>query len=210
MYDFVPLAYELAFKYRNPAMILTDGIIGQVMERVEVEDYKPRWTNEYIAENYPWTTLGKPADRKRNVVTSLELESARQEQVNHRIQAKYRECEAHEVRYEALHCDDAEYIFVAYGSSARICQKAIELARAKGIKVGLLRPITLWPFPSEALAKLPAKAFVAAEMSMGQMKVDVELAIRCSRPVALCSRVGGVVPTPEDITATVKEVMACL
>ena len=201
MYDFVPLAYELAFKYRNPAMILSDGIIGQVMEKVEVEDYKPRWTDEYIAKNFPWATVGKPASRTHNIITSLELDSARQEQVNHRIQAKYRKCEQDEVRYEALYCDDAEYIFVAYGSSARICQKTIELARAKGIKVGLLRPITLWPFPNKILNELSkkVKGMLCVEMSAGQMIEDVKLATECNIKVEHFGRLGGIIPSPSEV-----------
>ncbi len=207
MYDFVELAFELAFKYRNPAMILSDGVIGQVMEKVEVSDYKPRWTNEYIAENFPWATIGKPPHRPHNIITSLELDSAKQEQVNIRIQKKYRECEANEVRYEMIQCDDAEYLFVAYGSSARICQKAIELARQEGIKVGLLRPITLWPFPSNILNQLSkqVKGILSVEMSAGQMIEDVKLAVECKVPVEHFGRFGGIIPTPSEVLNALKK-----
>ncbi len=207
MYNFVELAFELAFKYRNPAMILSDGVIGQVMEKVEVDDYKPRWTNEYIAENFPWATVGKPPHRPHNIVTSLELDSAKQEQVNIRIQKKYRECEANEVRYEMIQCDDAEYLFVAYGSSARICQKAIELARQEGIKVGLLRPITLWPFPSKILNQLSkqVKGILSVEMSAGQIIEDVKLAVECKVPVEHFGRFGGIIPTPGEVLNALKK-----
>lgn len=201
MYDFVELAFELSFKYRNPAMILSDGIIGQVMEKVEVGDYKPRWTNEYIRENFPWALTGKPASRPHNIVTSLELEASRQEQVNLRIQSKYRECEKNEVRYEALYCDDADYMIVAYGSSARISQKAIQIARENGIKVGLLRPITLWPFPSQAIREISAnmKGILSVEMSAGQMVEDVRLAVDCNIPVEHYGRFGGIIPSPAEV-----------
>ena len=134
MYDFVGLAFELAFKYRNPALILSDGMIGQVMEKVVIDDYKPRWTNEYIEEHCPWAATGHRSGNKHTIVTSLELEALKQEAINERIQAKYRKCEEEDARHEAIQCDDAEYLFVAYGSAARICMKAMELARAEGIK----------------------------------------------------------------------------
>ncbi|MDD4395721.1 MAG: 3-methyl-2-oxobutanoate dehydrogenase subunit VorB, partial [Bacteroidales bacterium] len=167
MYDFVQLAFDLAFKYRNPAIILSDGMIGQVMEKVVIDDYKPRWTDEYIAKTFPWAAVGKPASRNHNIITSLELDSAKQEQININIQKKYKVCEEKEVRYEMINCEDAEYLFVAYGSSARICQKTIELARAEGIKVGLFRPITLWPFPSKQLkeAAKNVKGILSVEMN---------------------------------------------
>lgn len=152
MNDFVDLGFDLAFKYRNPVMILTDGIIGQMMEKVELSDFKPRMTDEFIAKNYgSWASTGKTKDRKRNVVTSLELESSRQEVFNHKLQAKYATIQEKEVRIETYKAEDAEYLIVAYGSSSRISKKAVEIARAKGIKVGLLRPITLFPFPVKEL-----------------------------------------------------------
>jgi len=201
MYDFVGLGFELAFKYRNPVMILTDGIIGQVMERVEIDDYKPRWTDEYIKKNFPWATTGKNPNQPRVVVTSLQLESAKQEEVNLRLQAKYKECEKNEVRYELINCDDAEYVFVAYGSSARICQKAIELGRAKGIKIGLVRPITLWPFPTKILREMTnqVKGMLSVEMSAGQMVEDVLLATQHKVKVEHFGRFGGIIPTPQEV-----------
>jgi 2-oxoglutarate ferredoxin oxidoreductase subunit alpha len=207
MYDFVPLAFELAFRYRNPAIILSDGVIGQVMEKVEVCDYVPRWTDEYIVKNFPWATVGKPATRKHNIITSLELDPAKQEQVNIRIQKKYREIEEKEVRYEMMQCEDAEYLFVAYGSSARICQKAIELARNEGIKIGLLRPITVWPFPTKILKELSkkVKGILCVEMSAGQLIEDVKLATECKIPVQHFGRFGGIIPTPSEVLEALKK-----
>ena len=147
MYDYVELGYELAFKYRTPVMVQSDGAIGQMMEKVEIGDQKPRLTEEEIIKNCPWATTGKTPNRERNIITSLNLESQVQENHNRKLQKKYREIEANEVRFEDIQCEDAEFIFVAYGTSARICQKSIQILRNKGIKVGLVRPITLYPFP---------------------------------------------------------------
>lgn len=206
MYDFVGLGFDLAFKYRNPVMILSDGLIGQVMEKVEIDDYKPRWTDEYIAENFPWAMIGKPASRNHNIVTSLELDSAKQEQVNLKLQAKYKVCEENEVRYETFQVEDADILLVAYGSSARICQKVIELARAEGIKVGLLRPITLWPFPTKPIHELSkkVKGILTVEMSAGQMVEDVRLSVGCAVPVKHYGRFGGIIPTPTEIVEAIK------
>ena len=158
MNDFVDLGFELAFKYRNPAMILADGAIGQMMEKVELADQKPRWTKEQIVEmSSDWATTGKTANRKKNIVTSLEMDSDKMEENNLRFQKKYQKMEEEEVRYEAIQCDDAEFVIVAFGTSARVCQKAVEIARAKGLKVGLLRPITLFPFPKKQDTNWPAK-----------------------------------------------------
>jgi 2-oxoglutarate/2-oxoacid ferredoxin oxidoreductase subunit alpha len=201
MYDFVSLAFMLAFKYRNPAIILSDGVIGQMMEKVEIGDQQPRWTEEYIREHMPWATLGKPANRKHNIITSLELEAVRQEQVNIRIQAKYREVEKNEARFEMVNCEDADYLFVAFGSSARTCQKAIEMASEKGIKVGLLRPITLYPFPKAILKELSGKVkgMLAVEMNAGQMVEDVRLAVEHTVKVEHFGRFGGIIATPGEV-----------
>lgn len=201
MYDFVALGFELAFKYRNPCMILSDGAIGQMMEKVEIGDQQSRWTEAYIRTNYPWSTLGKTPDRPHNIITSLELDSLLQEKVNMRIQAKYRVVEEKEVRYEMVNCDDADYLFVAYGSSARICLKAIELGAEKGLKLGLLRPITLYPFPVKILHDLAGKVkgMLTVEMSAGQMVEDVKLAVECRVKVEHYGRFGGIVPTPSEV-----------
>lgn len=207
MADFVGLAFELAFKYRNPAMILTDGIIGQMMEKVILPPMKPRWTDEEIAEIAPWGTMGKPKGGQPRIITSLELDPAEMEKNNIRFQAKYKLIEENEVRYEEMNTEDAEYLFVAFGSSARICQKAIELARAEGIKVGILRPITLWPFPTKRLAELAnqVKGMLTVEMNAGQMVEDVRLAVNGKVPVEHYGRMGGMIPSPDEVVEALKE-----
>jgi 2-oxoglutarate ferredoxin oxidoreductase subunit alpha len=205
MHDFVGLAFDLAFKYRNPAMILTDGALGQMMEKVELADQKPRRTQEEVLrETGAWATTGKTSGRVRNIITSLELDSEKMEQNNLRLQAKYKSIEENEIRYEEIMCDDAEYLLVAFGTSSRICQKSIEILREKGIKVGLLRPITLWPFPSEAIANLArrVKGILTVEMSAGQMVEDVKLAVfnAClCVPVEFTGRMGGILPSPGEV-----------
>jgi len=207
MYDFVKIAFDLAFKYRNPALILSDGAIGQMMEKVELDEQRPRFTDEEIRKNTPWATFGKPDYRKHNIITSLELDPGKQEKVNLRIQAKYRELEANEVRYEKIMCDDAEYIFVAYGSSSRICQKAIELGRDKGLKLGLLRPITLYPFPGKVLNELAdqVKGMLAVEMSAGQMVEDVRLSVNGKVKVEHYGRFGGIIPSPSEVLNAIEQ-----
>lgn len=206
MNDFVGLGFELAFKYRNPAMILADGVIGQMMEKVQLSPYRPRWTEEEIEKiSGDWALTGKKG-RERHVITSLELDAHRQEEFNHKLQQKYRKIEANEVRFEKILCEDADYVLIAYGSSARICQKSIELARKEGIKVGLLRPITLYPFPTKAIAELSekVKGMLTVEMSAGQMVEDVRLAVNGRIKVEHYGRMGGVVPTPEEIVEALK------
>ncbi len=207
MYDFVDLAFTLAFKYRNPALILSDGAIGQMMEKVEISDQKPRWTNEEIKKMSPWATTGKTPDRPHNIITSLDLDPSKQEKFNHKLQAKYKEIEKNEVRFEEIQTKDAEYLFVAYGTSSRICQKAIQLARAKGIKVGLLRPITLFPFPSQRLLELSkqVKGILTVEMSAGQMIEDVKLSVKCSIPVEHYGRMGGIIPSPAEVLTALEQ-----
>ena len=208
MHDFVFLGFELAFKYRNPVMILSDGVIGQMMEKVKLADYQPRLTIEEIAERYgDCATTGKPATRKRNIITSLELDSARQEQFNFKLIEKYKRVAENEVRFEEFQVDDAEYLLVAYGSSSRICQKAIELARAEGIKVGLLRPITLFPYPTVEIQRLVPhlKAVMAVEMSAGQMVEDVRLAVNGKIPVTHYGRLGGMIPSPNEVVDALKK-----
>ena len=206
MADFVDLSFELAFKYRNPAMILADGVIGQMMEKVVLSDQKPRMEDKEIEEKYPWATTGRAKQRKNNIVTSLELQSEIMEQNNLRFQVKYKEIEENEVRYEEILCDDAEYMLVAFGCSARIGQKACEIAREQGIKLGLLRPITLWPFPTKAIAKRAeqVKAMLSVELNAGQMVEDVRLAVNGKVPVEHFGRLGGIVFTPEEIVEAVK------
>jgi 2-oxoglutarate/2-oxoacid ferredoxin oxidoreductase subunit alpha len=211
MNDFVDLAFELAFKYRNPAMILADGATGQMMEKVLLSEYKPRLTDEEIDTRYgTWATNGKKPGREQNIVTSLELGSAKMEANNIRFQEKYARMEAEEVRYETFLCDDAEYILVAFGSAARICQKAVEIAREKGIKVGLLRPVTLFPFPKKIIGEMAkkVKGFLTIEMNAGQMVEDVQLAVACAGcgvPVKYFGRMGGIIPTPTEVVSVLEQ-----
>lgn len=206
MADFVDLAFELAFKYRNPAMILSDGVIGQMMEKVVLPPYKPRRTEEEIRQQCPWATIGRTKDRKPNILTSLELKPEAMEQHNIHLQKKYAEIEANEVRYETSQCEDADYIIVAFGSAARLAQKAIEIARQEGIKVGLFRPITLWPFPKKKIDEIARgkKGILVAEINAGQMVDDVRLAINGKEPVEYFGRLGGVVPEPDEIVVALK------
>jgi 2-oxoglutarate ferredoxin oxidoreductase subunit alpha len=202
MADFVPLGFDLAFKYRNPVMILTDGLIGQMMEKVELPEPQPR-----NKENEPWATTGKTSNRKRNIITSLHLNAITSEQHNIGLQDKYRRMKEEDTRCETTFCDDAEYIIVAYGASARISRKAVELARGQGIKVGLFRPITLFPFPAKELnaAAKNAKGLLSVEMNAGQMVEDVRLAIDCRIPVKHFGRFGGAVHAPEEILEAIKK-----
>ena len=206
MADFVDLAFELAFKYRNPAMILSDGAIGQMMEKVVLPPFKARRTEEEIARECPWATTGRIGMRKPNIITSLELRSEEMEQINLRIQAKYRKIEETEVRYEEYLTEDAEYLIVAFGSAARIAKKVIAIAREQGIKVGLLRPITLWPFPTKRIAELgkQVKGILSLEINAGQMIEDIRLAVACKVPVEYYGRLGGIIPEPEEVVAKIK------
>ncbi len=206
MADFVDLGFELGFKYRNPVMILSDGIIGQMMERVVLPPQKKRLTEAEIEEKYLWATTGKKNNRKQNVITSLELDSESMEANNLRFQEKYQVMQEEEVRYEEYMSDDADYMLVAFGSCARICHKAVELAREQGIKVGLLRPITLFPFPKKQIAELAEnkKGFLTVEMNAGQMVEDVRLAVCGKKPVEFFGRLGGIVPTPDEVLEALK------
>ncbi|MBQ4521159.1 MAG: 3-methyl-2-oxobutanoate dehydrogenase subunit VorB [Bacteroidaceae bacterium] len=207
MADFVDLSFELAFKYRNPAMILSDGVIGQMMEKVVLPPFKPRRTEEEIVKECPWATTGRIKGRQPNIITSLELDPAEMEKRNIQLQAKYRLIEENEVRYEEINCEDAEYLIVAFGSCARIAQKAMDDAREQGIKVGLLRPITLWPFPSKQIAERAKqmKGILSVEINAGQMVEDIKLAVNCSVPVEHFGRLGGIVPDPDEVINALKE-----
>ncbi len=201
MADHTVLGFELAFKYNIVAMILADGVIGQMMEKVQLPPFQPRMTEEEVAKQSPWATVGKPASRGRNIITSLELDSAIMEEHNIALQKKYATIEENEVRYEEFWCEDADYLLVAFGASARICQKAVEVAREKGIKVGLLRPITLFPFPSKRIAELAGsvKGILSVELNAGQMVEDIRLAVNGKVPVEHFGRMGGIVFTPDEI-----------
>jgi 2-oxoglutarate ferredoxin oxidoreductase subunit alpha len=201
MADFVDLSFELAFKYRNPVMMLSDGAIGQMMEKVYLSPYKER------SKSVPdWATTGKPPTRERNIITSLDLDPNRQELFNRKLIAKYDEIRDKEVRFEEFQCEDAEYLLVAYGTSARVCQKSVQLAREQGIKAGLLRPITLFPFPTKRINELAGivKGMLSVEMSAGQMVEDVLLSVNGKVPVYHFGRMGGIVTTPEEVVENLK------
>jgi 2-oxoglutarate ferredoxin oxidoreductase subunit alpha len=202
MADFVSLSFDLAFKYRNPVMILSDGAIGQMMEKVKFKEQIPRMT-----EFPDWATTGKTPDRERNIITSLDLDPARHERFNLKLQRKYKEIQEKEVLYEEYMCDDAEYVFVAFGTSARICQKSVEMAREEGIKAGLFRPITLWPFPSREVESLTShvKGMLYVEMNSGQMVEDVRLAVHDNIKVGHYGRMGGIIPAPDEIVDALKK-----
>ncbi len=205
MVDFVKLGFDLAFKYRNPVMILADGALGQMMEKVELFEAVPR-SND-IPE---WATVGKPKSRERNIITSLHMEPEKMEEINHHLQKKYKEIEENEIRYEMIDCDDAEIVLVAFGLVARICTKAAHLAQEKGIKVGVFRPISLYPYPYEQISKLSekVKGMFVVEMNAGQMVEDVRLAVNGKIPVEFHGRMGGIVPTPEEILDKLEEKFA--
>ncbi len=208
MYDFVELGYDLSFKYRTPTLVLSDGAIGQMMEKVEIGEQKKRLTEEEIKQKYPWATLGKTPDRERNIITSLDLDPARHERHNIELQKKYKKIVENEVRFEKINCDDAEYLFVAYGTSARICLKAMQLCKEKGIKVGLLRPITLYPFPKKPLFELAGqvKGMLSVEMSAGQMIEDILLAVEGKVKVEYYGRMGGIIPSPGEVADALENI----
>ena len=182
-------------------MILADGVIGQMMEKVILPEQRPRKTEDEIRKEQPWATLGKTKDRKPNIITSLELDSSIMERNNIRFQEKYKIIEENEVIYEEWLCDDAEYLIVAFGSAARVSQKAVEMAREEGMKVGLFRPVTLWPFPKKQLYAYSKKikGILTVELNAGQMIEDVKLAVECKVPVNHYGRLGGIVPTPDEV-----------
>lgn len=195
-------AYDVAEKYRIPVMILGDGLIGQMMEPVEFKDFK-----EVSDKDKEWATNGTQLKRKPRIINSLYLDADELYQHNIKLAAKYEEIEKNEVKYETYKLDDAEFVIVAYGSTSRICKSVIDKARADGIKAGMIRPITIFPFPHEVIAKAAehAKMFLSVEMSMGQMVEDVKLAVNGKVPVKFFGTAGGVVPTAASILAKVKE-----
>jgi 2-oxoglutarate ferredoxin oxidoreductase subunit alpha len=202
MVDHVVLAFDLADKYRTPVLLLSDGAIGQMMEKVVLPEHKP-----YTADK-PWATTGKTSDRKRNTITSLYIKSETMEEKNNVLQAKYKKIKENEIRYEEYKIDDAEVVISAFGVTSRICKKTVDLARAQGIKAGLFRPITVWPFPEQQIAALADKAstkfFISVEMNVGQMVYDIRLAANGKKPVYFYGRQGGIVPTPEAILGVIK------
>ena len=205
MADFVYLGFDLADKYRNPVLILTDGALGQMMEKVVFPEYDPK--KHKLPK--PWATTGKTPDRPANVATSLHLQTEQMEQINIRLQEKYRRIERDEVRYEMSDTDDAEYILVAYGLTSRICLRAVELARHEGIKLGLLRPISLYPYPYQVISALAdrVKGFLVVEMNAGQMVEDVRMGVNGKVPTEFYGRMGGIIPTAEEILSHLHKFM---
>lgn len=203
--DLVGLAFDLADKYRNPTTILADGLLGQTMEPVAY----PELMAPPDPERFDWSLTGCKG-RKKRIINSLYLVPEPLEAHNKHLQEKYARISANEVRYEAHRCDDAELVVVAYGTSARIARQSVNDLRKKGVKVGLYRPITLWPYPAQGLYELAqrgVKKFLAVEMSAGQMVEDVKLAVRGQADVLFYGRTGGIVPTPREITVEIEKLL---
>ena len=194
--------FELADKYRMVSMILADGTMGQMMEPVNLD------IESTVTVEKPWAVTGTKGERKHNIVNSLFLQPEELEKKNFERYERYALIEKTEAMYEEYLMDDAEICVVAFGITSRVAKNAINVAREKGIKVGLIRPITLWPFPKAVLnaAADKCKAFISVEMNMGQMIEDVELAIRCKKPVHLCCRTGGMIPSPEQVLEKIMEI----
>lgn len=200
--DFIGEAFDIADQYRTPVMIAGDGLIGQMMEPVEFKERQGR-----ILPQKSWAAEGRGGRGKHNVISSLYLKAEELERHNRRLQEKFRRITENEVRYELYNTEGADLILVAYGTTARICRSAITLAKEAGLKVGLVRPMTLWPFPQEAFAKTLAQTkygYLCVEMSEGQMVEDVRLAVLGQKPVAFYGRSGGMLPDPEAILGRVK------
>lgn len=204
MADFVFLGFDLADKYRNPVLILSDGAIGQMMEKVNFGHHEVKKIQK------PWATTGKPTTRNRNYITSLHILPEKMEAHNLKLEAKFNLMRKNEVRFEEINTTDADYIFVAYGLSARICQKVMDLCRARGIKAGIFRPITLFPFPYDAIHKLAdkTKMMMCVELNSGQMIEDVKLGVNGKIPVEFFGKMGGVMPTPEEIEQHFEQLIA--
>ena len=201
MADLTVKGFELADKYRMTSMILADGTMGQMMEPVSLEyDIKP-------APEKPWATTGTKMQREHNIINSLSLVPEELEKFNIERYKRYDEVEKNEVMYEEYMMDDAEICIAAFGIAARVSKNAITEARRQGIKAGMIRPITLWPFPKAPFKKAAqsVKQFISVELSMGQMIEDVRLATECRVSVTLCNRVGGMIPSPEMVLEAIKE-----
>jgi 2-oxoglutarate ferredoxin oxidoreductase subunit alpha len=204
--NLVQEAFDIADQYRNPVLILGDGMIGQMMEPVEFTEVKKRKLPEK-----KWATIGTKGERKPNIINSLFIDPADCEKHNFKLFEKYKEIEKNEVQVETHNLEGAEIVFVAYGTTARIVKNAINSLAKDGIKAGLIRPITLWPYPyktiKEAAEKASVKAFMSVEMSMGQMVEDVKLAVEGKKPVHFYGRTGGMIPTPKAIVEEAKKII---
>ena len=200
MADLTFKAFELAMKYRMPAMLLADGTMGQMMEPVALPEAKAP------GEAPDWATVGHKGERFHNIVNSLYLDPALLEKVNFERFERYAYIEENEPMWEEFLMEDAEVCVVSTGITARVARNAIVEARKQGIKAGMIRPLTVWPFPKKPMlaAADKVKAFVSVELNMGQMKEDIELAIRCKKPVEICRRTGGMIPTPDEVLAVIK------
>lgn len=200
--DLTGKAFDVGDKYRVPTMLLADGALGQMMEPVEFSDT----TVDELPEK-PWAACGHGGKRKKNIINSLYIQPDELEKIVIERFERYAQIQKNEVMYEEYMTEDADIVLVAFGIAARICRSAVNAARAEGIKVGLFRPITLWPFPSEALkaTAVNTKRFLTVELNMGQMVDDVKLAIECSKPVDFFGRTGGMMPTPEEVLAEIKK-----
>lgn len=201
--DITMLSFDLADKYRNPVMILGDGALGQMMEPAEFK------TGNSDLPSKPWAATGLKGRTKPNIINSLYLKPEQLEQHNIRLQRKYAEITANEIRFETEKTEDAELVLVAYGITSRIARSAMEKARAEGMKVGLFRPISLWPFPEAQLGQLvtTASAFMALELSAGQMVEDVRLAVNGAKPVHFYGRMGGMIPNPQEVYEEIAKIM---
>ena len=200
MADLTGLAFDLADKYRMPAMLLADGTTGQMMEPVALPEGEPKLIEK------PWAVTGTNMARRHNIINSLYLQPDELEKMNFARFERYAEVEKNEVRYESFLAEDADIVVVAFGIAARVSKNAVAAARAQGVKAGLIRPITVWPFPKQVLSDLAntAKGFLSVELSMGQMIEDVRLSIHDRRPVRLCNRAGGMIPSPDEVLAAIR------
>ena len=206
MADLTFKGFDLADQYRMPVMILADGTMGQMMEPVSMGNYTPAKVNK------DWAVTGTQMKREHNIINSLYLDPETLEKTNFERYERYKAIEENEVMYEEFMMEDAEIVIAAFGIAARVSKNAVIAARNEGIKVGMIRPITLWPFPKKVFADSvkKAKAYISVELSMGQMIEDVELATRCARPVYLCNRTGGMIPSPEQVLEKIKEVASSI
>ncbi len=205
--DLTMEAFDIADMYRVPVMLLGDGYLGTMMEPVQMKEYHSR-----ELPRKDWATTGKNGRKEQNIVNSIYMDPLELEQINIERFKRYEMIKQNEVKYELENCDDADLIVTAYGTTSRIVKSAIALARREGLKVGILRPITLWPFPELAFKEVAknVKAFLTVEMSMGQMVEDVKLAVNGIKPVYFYGRAGGVVPSPEEIFVEIKKIMEAM
>jgi len=210
--DIIPKAFQISEEYRNPVMIFVDGVLGQMMEPVILPEPIPAVKNEDIPKIKPWALTGTKEARPHNVIKSLYLKPEELEDRIMEMDRKYQKAKKELVRYETIGLEDAEVVFVAYGSTARITEEAIELLAEEGIKAGMIRPISLWPFPYEAFDQIPnsTKAVISVELSRGQMMDDVKIGSNGRFPISLSSRVGGILITPPEIAADAKKALGVM